>query len=580
MNDVTQESLLRPADEPPIPLGSALGKYRIASVLGRGRLGIVYEAVDTVRHRRVALKLLPEALAHDPPALERFLADAESAARLTHPNLVAVEEIGALENGPPYVALEFIGGSAADQLGTLGRLPWRDATRIVAHAGRGLAAAHESGRAHGGLKPTNLLIAHDGTVKVADLGLTGFGSADTPHYLSPEQCRGEPPDARSDVYSLGATYFTLLTGRTPYGSAGDSAAQVAEAHCRQPVPNVRAGLPTISLRCETIIRKAMAKDPAERYPTAAALLRDLEAVLADADATAVRVPPASLLKPRRPPLWKRLAVWTGGAAATALVLALVYLIFNPRADVGKAKSDRPPAGLETVTNSVGMVLARVPAGMFIMGDPQIPDAVSLHYVKLSQPLLIGTHEVTQEQYQLVTGEYPSATRGNRLPVTQVTWEEAKAFCEKLSARDAEKAAGRVYRLPTEAEWEYCCRAGTRTPFALGPPFDLKRANFRETGLARPTPVGTYLPNAWGLFDMHGNVGEWCADWYGANYYAVSPIIDPTGPREGTRRVVRGGTFDSPIEDCRSGTRIDAFKPEDRSPHVGFRVACTEGAPPK
>src|SRR5262249_53239351 len=157
----------------------------------------------TLGHRRVALKPLPETLAGDPQALARFLTEARSAARLAHPNVISVDEIGEFEPGQPYIALEFVGGgSAADQLGKLGRLPWRDATRIVAQACRGLAAAHEFGLTHGGLKPTNLLIAHDGTVKVADFGLTGFGETDTPDYLSPEQCRGEPPDARSDVYSL------------------------------------------------------------------------------------------------------------------------------------------------------------------------------------------------------------------------------------------------------------------------------------------------------------------------------------------------------------------------------------------
>src|SRR5262245_29029049 len=117
MNDLTQEPLLGPAGEPPIPLGSTLGQFRIASVLGRDRLGVVYEAEDVLRHRRVTLKPLAESLAHDSQARQRFLADAESAAGVAHPNIVAVEEIGTLERGRPYVAWEFVGGgSAADQM--------------------------------------------------------------------------------------------------------------------------------------------------------------------------------------------------------------------------------------------------------------------------------------------------------------------------------------------------------------------------------------------------------------------------------------------------------------------------------
>jgi formylglycine-generating enzyme required for sulfatase activity len=113
------------------------------------------------------------------------------------------------------------------------------------------------------------------------------------------------------------------------------------------------------------------------------------------------------------------------------------------------------------------------------------------------------------------------------------------------------------------------------PFALGPGLTPIKANFRDGGLGQATPVGTYPPNAWGLYDMHGNVAEWCADWYRADYYDVSPAVDPPGPRTGTRRVVRGGWWDSAPEDCRSGKRFDTFAPGDRREGVGFRVVCTE-----
>src|SRR5262249_13994061 len=127
------------------------------------------------------------------------------------------------------------------------------------------------------------------------------------------------------------------------------------------------------------------------------------------------------------------------------------------------------------------------------------------------------------------------------PVENVTWKEAVAFCTKLSARAEERKAGRVYRLPTEAEWEYACRAGTKTPFSFGRSLSSRQANFdgtkpygaaRGKSLGRPAPVGSYRPNAWGLFDMHGNVFQWCADWYAKDYYENSPRRDPKGPAGG------------------------------------------------
>src|SRR5262249_22585839 len=140
----------------------------------------------------------------------------------------------------------------------------------------------------------------------------------------------------------------------------------------------------------------------------------------------------------------------------------------------------------------------------------------------------------------------------RHPVDSVSWEDAVAFCQKLSEQAEEISKGRTYRLPTEAEWEYACRGGANasTPFAFGESLSSKQANFngnypynaaRGRYLERTAPVGSYLPNAFGLFDMHGNLWEWCADWYSEDYYSQSPRQDPPGPPRGTLRVLRGGS---------------------------------------
>src|SRR5207247_828477 len=178
--------------------------------------------------------------------------------------------------------------------------------------------------------------------------------------------------------------------------------------------------------------------------------------------------------------------------------------------------------LPTVKNSIGMMLAHVEPGEFVMGDPHAANARP-HRVRITTAYYIGTHEVTQAQYRLVTGRSPSEFPGpDNAPVDSVTWEDARALCQQLSDRPGEKAANRVYRLPTEAEWEYACRAGTTGYFWYGNQYRPMMANTHLGGLKRTATVGLYPPNPWGLFDMHGNVWEWCADWYAIDYYLQSP----------------------------------------------------------
>ncbi len=179
--------------------------------------------------------------------------------------------------------------------------------------------------------------------------------------------------------------------------------------------------------------------------------------------------------------------------------------------------------------------------------------------------------MTQEQYERVMGPgtNPSARKGEPArPVENVTWQEARDFCTRLSERPEEKAAGRRYRLPTEAEWEYACRAGTTTPFSCGDQLTGERANCNGGEDGGPVPVGSYPPNAWGLYDMHGNVAEWCADGHGP--YPEGPLRDPTGPETGLSRVVRGGSWADPPSECRSAAR-GLERPAARSGRVGFRV---------
>jgi uncharacterized protein (TIGR02996 family) len=250
-----------------------------------------------------------------------------------------------------------------------------------------------------------------------------------------------------------------------------------------------------------------------------------------------------------------------------------------------------PAVAESV-NSIGMRFALIPPGRFRMGSPRnertrSADEVA-HEVAITRPFSLGVVPVTQRQYERVMGSNPSYFRPagegsgsvagldtGDFPVETTSWLDAVEFCERLSKSAAEASAGRSYRLPTEAQWEYACRAGisSRYPWGEGMAAAAAFANYRrDGGPDRPSVVGSYRPNAFGLYDMQGNVWEWCHDWYQPKYYERSPRADPRGPRSGEGRICRGSAFDDSGETkCRSACRLYGSA-NGRYRFVGFRVA--------
>ena len=259
-----------------------LGKYALLNKIGQGGMGLIYEGEDTVLQRRVAVKILPDVRASNFDSQRRFLREARASAKLNHPNVVTVYDVAEHETRP-FIVMELVeGGSLQDAIDATGPLPWREAVSAIIDAARGLVAAHEAGLIHRDLKPSNLLRGSDGNIKLADFGLaTGEDLATlthssfdrvlgTPHYASPEQARCERVDALSDIYSLGATFYTLLAGRPPY--SGLAPMQVLFAHCSKPIPNPREINPTIPEACTTLLQGAMAKDRTKRYPTAQDML--------------------------------------------------------------------------------------------------------------------------------------------------------------------------------------------------------------------------------------------------------------------------------------------------------------------
>jgi urea transport system substrate-binding protein len=286
-------------------IGRRLDRYELRAMLGAGGMGVVYLAHDLMIERDVAIKMLPEELAANEKALARFLSEAKAAGKLAHPNTVAIYEVDQ-EGEAYYLVMEYVGGGTiAAELERAGALSVLEATRIVADACRGLAAAHAVGLVHRDIKPANLLRAGDGSVKVADFGLakqtlgatmhlTQEGTVTgTPYFMSPEQCEARPLDLRSDIYSLGATYFSLLTGAQPYQEAG-SIVQIMFAHCKAEPLDPRKVNPAIPQACSQIVQRATAKRPEDRYQTAEEMLADLNAVIATlSGATTIALPSQS-----------------------------------------------------------------------------------------------------------------------------------------------------------------------------------------------------------------------------------------------------------------------------------------------
>jgi formylglycine-generating enzyme required for sulfatase activity len=227
-----------------------------------------------------------------------------------------------------------------------------------------------------------------------------------------------------------------------------------------------------------------------------------------------------------------------------------------------------------LTNSIGMKMKLLYPGRFMMGEER-----ETHQVTLTKRVWISVYQVTQEQYGRVMGAKPSPCRGPRNPVEVISWEDALEFCRRLSEMREETLAARIYRLPTEAEWEYACRAGTPTIFTFGNDQSKlgEYAWYDNNSCGQTHPVGEKKPNAWGLYDMHGNVWEWCADWYGD--YPKGAVTDPVGPSKGSFRVSRGGSWNNVAANCRSASR-NRNDPSRRSYGLGFRVALNFSGIPK
>jgi eukaryotic-like serine/threonine-protein kinase len=393
---------------------SLLGdRYRVEAKIGAGGMAEVYRGFDQVLNRTVAIKVLNTQFAKDAAFVERFRREAQAAARLNHPNIVGVYDHGA-DNGTQYIVMEFIEGrTLADALGA-GRQPTPvQAAEVAQHICEALAAAHAQGVIHRDIKPENVMVTRDGTVKVMDFGiarlLTGPETAPqtsavlgTATYLSPEQAQGQPVDARSDIYSLGAVLYEMLSGRPPF--TGDSPVAIAYKHVNEaPVPPSQRN-PDVPPPLDAVVMRALAKNPANRYQSANEFAEDLERVrkgqevqatplLQGSEATQVisRDHSTQVLAPQTEPPGSGRKVWLGvliGFLIVAVLLGGGFL--GVKALTGGNSSPTPAtfAIANVQQKPFDTAKALLEAQGLVVGTPvyQVDDTVAPNTVLLQSPI--------------------------------------------------------------------------------------------------------------------------------------------------------------------------------------------------
>ena len=350
----------------PAPAKVDVGGYVVERQLGRGAMGNVVLATQTSLDRKVALKLLKGTLAKDQEFVDRFRTEARAAARLNHPNIVTVFDVGE-ENGHHYLSMEFMdGGSVEAQLEASGPIPWREALGILRDAAAGLVYAESRGIVHRDIKPENLMRSSEGVTKIADLGLavqveqeavdSGSGKVlGTPHFIAPEVVRGASADARSDLYSLGATAYRILSGRTPH--EGAHARDILRSLLSEEPPRLGALVPGLPGGVEAFVHQLLAKDPDKRQPAAAIVVREIDALRASGGGAQAEASSAGSGGSRLLAL--------AGAAALVLGGAVFFLTRGG----GDAEVDEPSAGSPSTVGDSGS------GGQGTrVGDPTVADS--------------------------------------------------------------------------------------------------------------------------------------------------------------------------------------------------------------
>ncbi|KHD10209.2 hypothetical protein PN36_06920 [Candidatus Thiomargarita nelsonii] len=453
-----------------------------------------------------------------------------------------------LNQARAYFVTEYVEGAIDGEawLNKYGKMDLKTALRVGLQIAKGLEMSHQKGIYHLDLKPANILLqTSDVSVKIIDFGLSqvapslvsgqkksglsGFGQAifGTWDYAPPEQ-QGEygKPSASSDVYAFGRTLYRFLTGLSP----------------RHFSPRKLPKVPAL----QELLFDCVEEEPSHR-PSLTELLSQLEAIEASQDGE---------------------------------LFDFEIVTVNAKGQITERIRKEARYQTENLGKGVELEMVSIQGGTFMMGSPESEERREdkegpQHNVRVEKPFYMGKYPVTQAQWEVLMGNNPSSFKGKNRPVENVSWDDAVEFCKRLS-----EMTGKTYRLPSEAQWEYACRAGTTTPFYFGETITTDLANYDGNytyaegpeGVDRQetTELGSFPPNAFGLYDMHGNIWEWCADSSHNSYEGAPSDGSVWEGSSGSRRVLRGGSWGYNPDGCRTARRLWG-DPCVRNFNVGFRV---------
>lgn len=512
------------------------GRFKILRPLGMGGMGVVYQVADQDMAGEVkALKMMRPSLLRSDTARERFVTEARIAQKLAHENIVNTFDLGR-DGEFHFITMEYLEGHSLDKELEPGKvLAWDRACRITFRVLKALEYAHRR-IIHRDLKPQNLFLCDDGTLKVLDFGLARIISGPrvihsnitvgTPAYMAPEQEEGQEATVRSDLYSVGVVFYQCLAGKMPRG--------------RFRLPSQLDS--TIPAWIDTLIEALLDPYPENRPENASAVSRQM-------------------------------LEGYQGKATPVVVSPVKTAVTTSSPNIIVPGSPKPS---ETKTFA-GIKFVWIRPGSFMMGSPdgevdRAQNEGPLHRVSLAQGFWMGKYPVTQAQWQAAMGNNPSHFKGDDTrPVETVSWNDCQAFVRSLSTQ-----SDGGFRLPSEAEWEYACRAGTTTRWYCGDnEADLvNHAWYVANSGSTIHPVGQKRPNPWGLYDMHGNVWEWCQDWFHDTYTGAPADGSPWEQPVGQYRVLRGGSWGNDGDDCRSAYRAYGAAPVSPNGGRGFRVVRT------